>query len=97
MQPFYQSVNEDFAKILEDEVEYFSKKVKVRIFESLDDPSLINKSGGRVPLYLLGNFTDFVGIQENQQLKIENKNYIIENFRTNIFGAIHIYVKEVKR
>ena len=77
MTSFYQTAKEDLANIVTDEVVYFGETVKVKIFESIDDPSFVNKSGGYVPLYLMANEDDFVGIENGQTIKINDTDYTI--------------------
>lgn len=80
----------DFPIIATDEVEYFGKIVKVKLFESLNDPAIVNKSGGVVPLYAIASVDDFIGIANGQNIIFNGINYTVYNFRVSIYGTVAI-------
>lgn len=93
MTNFYDSAKNDLAMLVTDDVIYFGNTYKVKIFESIDDPSVSNKSGGEVAVYLLGVLDDFIGIEVGHIITLDNKTYTVNNFRKTVYGAINIYIK----
>jgi len=83
---FKDIVQQDLVHIMDDEVEYFGKSIPVKLFESLDDPGIANKSG--VLSYFISLSSYFVGISRNQNIKIDNKDYTIVASRENPNGGI---------
>lgn len=79
-------VQQDLANMLDDEVVYFGKTIKVKIFESLDDPGIANKGG--ILTYFIGNASHFIGIKRNQNVKIDGIDHTIISFRENPNGGI---------
>jgi len=95
MTDFYQKAKCDLSRIVTDDVVYFGEVKKVKLFESIDDPSLVNKSGGHVPIYFMGVEDDFIGIEKGQRITVNNVIFSVYAIRKTIYGAITVHLQEV--